>query len=348
MSMKHERSRDRFRLPEPVNQNIPGRRKRMLRFSVAPLALFVAVTQVAPAYATIDNTVTASGTAPGSVAVQVQATETVDVVDDAPAITVLKAVSFANPGDDADGDGLADAGDVVTYTYTVTNSGNVTLTDVSVADVHDGAGTAPTVAVPTVVTTDAGSAPAGTLNDSSDTVTGDGNWDVLGPGDVITFTSTYTVVAADLAAAGGGTGTGFSGNAEPDGFIDNTATASGSYDDGSGPTVVTDSDTRNIELDIAPSLQISKVADDDTNVVAGQTVTYTYTVTNNGNVPISGITLSDEHKGVVGALTPAFSSFTTNTGSTNSGNTITVLQPGDVAVYTATYVVTQSDVDNLQ
>ena len=97
-----------------------------------------------------------------------------------------------------------------------------------------------------------------------------------------------------------------------------------------------------------PQLSITKTADDDTEVAAGQTITYTYVVTNTGNVPISGITLSDEHKGVVGALTPAFSSFTTNTGSTNSGNTITVLQPGDVAVYTATYTVTQTDVDTLQ
>ena len=68
-------------------------------------------------------------------------------------------------------------------------------------------------------------AAAGTLNDSTDTITGDGAWDKLGPGDVITFTSSYTVVAGDLNSAGGGTGTGFSGGAEPDGYLDNTATA---------------------------------------------------------------------------------------------------------------------------
>ena len=36
-------------------------------------------------------------------------------------------------------------GEVVTYTYVVTNTGNVTLTAVSVSDVHSGAGTVLTV-----------------------------------------------------------------------------------------------------------------------------------------------------------------------------------------------------------
>ncbi len=348
MNNETELPRSPLRPRRAANDNITRAGKRMLRFSAAPLALFVAVSQVAPAYATIDNTITVSGTAPGSVAVNATDTENVDVVDDAPAVTVVKAISFAAPGDDADGDGKADAGDLVTYTYTVTNSGNVTLSDVAVSDAHDGAGTAPAVVVPVSVTTDNGSAGAGTLNDSTDTITGDGDWDKLGPGDVITYSSTYTVVAADINTAGGGSGTGFSGSAEPDGYLDNTATVTSSYNDGTGAVAVTDTDTRSIELDITPSLLVSKVADVTTNVVAGTTVTYTYTVTNAGNVPITGVTLSDEHKGVVGALTPAFGSFTTNTGSTNTGNTITLLQPGDVAVYTATYVVTQDDVDNLQ
>ncbi|MCB0137905.1 MAG: hypothetical protein KDD75_22565, partial [Caldilineaceae bacterium] len=238
----------------------------------------VAMSQIAPAYATIDNTVTVSGTAPGGATITASATENVDVQDDAPSIQVVKSVAFA-PGGDVDGDGKADAGDTLAYTYTVTNTGNVTVTSVAVTDAHDGVGTAPVVAVPTTVTTDNGTVAAGTLNDSIDTVTGDGNWDVLGPGDVITFTASYMVVSGDITGLGGGTGTGLSGNAEPDGFLDNTATVTASYDDGTGAVSVTDSDTRNIQLDIAPSLAITKVADDDTDVVAGQTITYTYTVT---------------------------------------------------------------------
>jgi uncharacterized repeat protein (TIGR01451 family) len=80
-------------------------------------------------------------------------------------------------------------------------------------------------------------------------------------------------------------------------------------------------------------------------------ITYTYTVRNDGNVPLTAITLGDVHNGnngVPGTLTPVFQSFTVNTGSTNTGNTINTLQPGDEAIYTATYVVRQADIDNRQ
>lgn len=336
------------RLPAKGGRPASSRLKKLLMLSVAPLAMAAVLWQVIPAFATIDNTVTVSGTSPGGATVTGTDTENVDVADDTPSISIVKAISFAAPGDDADGDGKADAGDKVTYTYTVTNSGNVSLAGVAVSDAHDGAGTAPVVALPTSVTTDNGSAGAGTLNDSTDTITGDGAWDKLGPGDVITFTSTYTVVGADVNTAGGGTGTGFSGQAEPDGYIDNTATATSSYNDGTGNVAVSDTDTRSIELDIQPSLLISKAADDATNVVAGQVITYTYTVTNAGNVPITNVTLADTHKGTPGALTPAFSSWTVQNGSTVTGNTINTLEPGSVAVFTASYTVTQSDVDTLQ
>ena len=40
--------------------------------------------------------------------------------------------------------GVADVGDIVTYYYDVTNTGNVTISSISVADVHGGSGTPPT------------------------------------------------------------------------------------------------------------------------------------------------------------------------------------------------------------
>lgn len=348
MSKELEHGRGMYSLPPATATSRWPSAKRLLLLSTAPLALLIGIWQVVPAFATIDNTVTVTGTTPGGGTATNTDTENVDVANDAATVSIVKAISFAAPGDDVDGDGRADVGDKVTYTYTVTNSGNVSLANVTVTDAHDGVGTAPVVAIPVSVTTDNGSAPAGTLGDSTDTVTGDGDWDKLGPGDVITFSSTYTVVSGDLNGAGGGTGTSFTGAAEPDGYLDNTATASSTYDDGTGPVTVTSNDTRSIQLDIQPSLLISKAADDTTDVTAGQLITYTYTVTNNGNVPITNVTLADTHKGVVGALTPAFSSWTTNTGSSVTGNTITLLEPGDVAVFTATYTVIQSDVDNLQ
>jgi uncharacterized repeat protein (TIGR01451 family) len=326
---------------------------RRLRQSAAPLALLFALMQVAPAYASIDNTVTVTATAPDGSTLSPTGSATVTVVAAAPAITVLKSVSFpAGAGGDVNGNGKADAGDTIHYSYTVTNTGNVSLADVTVGDAHDGVGGALTIVVPTVVTTDSGSAAAGTLGDSTDGSTADAKWDKLGPGDVITFTSSYSVVPGDVTGGGGG-----------DGNLDNTATASGTFTSGGTTTTASATGTatvplhasmmyaRNlltVPLNVAPNLSVTKVADKTSNLAAGDLVTYTYTVTNTGNVPLTNITLSDTFKGVVGGLVPAFQSFTTDTGSTHTGNTITLLQPGDVAVYTATYTVTQSDVDTLQ
>lgn len=348
--IKHDsiEQQGRALLRESAKQIRRSETSKMRRISAGSMAMAVAAMQIVPAFATIDNTVTVGGFGPGGVPVGGSATENVDVVNDAAAVTVVKAATFAIPADDVDGDGKADAGDKITYTYAVTNSGNVTVRDVKVADAHDGVGTAPAIVVPITVTTDAGTIPLGTVNDSVDPVTGDGDWDRLGPGDVITFTSTYTVVVADITGAGGGTGTGLSTNPEPDGFLDNTATASATYNDGVTTVTVSDTDTRNFILDVTTQLLITKMADDVTDVIAGQLITYTYTVTNNGNTPLTSITLADTHNGIPGSLTPGFVSFTTNTGSTNTGNLINILQPGDVAQYTATYIVTQADVDNRQ
>jgi uncharacterized repeat protein (TIGR01451 family) len=318
---------------------------KMRRISAGSLAMVMAAAQVIPAFASINNTVTASGTAPGNVAVNGSAGANVGVVTAAPSITVVKTAFFKVPADDINGDGLADVNDKISYTYLVTNTGNVTVHSVGITDANDGVGTAPAIIVPTVVTTDAGTLAAGTQNDSTDSVTTDTAWENLGPGDAITFESSYTVVAGDITGAGGGTGVGLSGINEPDGYLDNTVTASASYTNGATTTTVTAEDTANKQLKINNELQITKTPDITTGVTAGTTVTYTYVVTNNGNTPITGIVLHDTHNGVLDALTPAFQSFTTNTGSTNSGNTITLLQPGDVAVYTATYVVQQSDID---
>jgi len=68
--------------------------------------------------------------------------------------------------------GKADVGDVITYSYAVTNTGNVTLSNVSVADVHSGTGSPP-VPAPAVVAT-------------------------LAPAATATFTASYQVTQADV------------------------------------------------------------------------------------------------------------------------------------------------------
>jgi hypothetical protein len=315
---------------------------RKLRPWSGPLAVLITMAGAISAYASVDNSVTVKGTAPSGPVngVTNTATESVDVQDAAPAVQVVRSWAFVpGPTGDVNGNGLVDAGDQIVYSYAVHNNGNVTLQNVTANDVHDGTGGPLSLIVPTSVTTDNGSAPAGTLGDSTDAAgPPDGDWDILGPNDFITFTSApYTVTPGDLTAP-----------TTADSDIDGTVTASGTYA-GVTPTVpVSGTGSAAVPLNLAPSLLVAKAASSDTNVAAGTVITYTYTVTNNGNVPITNVTLEDTHKGVLNALTPTFASWVTNTGSTNTGNVINTIAPGDQATFTATYTVTQADVDTLQ
>ncbi|MEL7189661.1 MAG: hypothetical protein AAGK17_08945 [Pseudomonadota bacterium] len=91
----------------------------------------------------------------------------------------------------ADDDTLRVAGDTIIYTYTVTNTGGVIVRDITIDDVHNGSGPAP-VPQDEALLTDV--APFG---DSTDAAM-NGSWDVLAPGDSVTFTGTYTVTPDDI------------------------------------------------------------------------------------------------------------------------------------------------------
>jgi large repetitive protein len=135
--------------------------------------------------------------------------------------------------------------------------------------------------------------------------------------------------------------------------ITNSAVARGTYatpdDTTSGPSVV------NVPVTTgAPSLNITKAASDTTDVVAGQVITYTYTVVNNGTVSINGISIGDVHNGAGSDPTPAGETLSADNGvngdSTDaaSDGTWDSLAPGDIITFTSTYTVQQTDVDLLQ
>ena len=84
-------------------------------------------------------------------------------------------------------------GQVITYTYTITNTGNQTISAIKLSDSHDGSGPAPAPDPDTATLTD--NAPTG---DSNNDTTGDGEWDALAPGDVLTVTGTYTITQNDV------------------------------------------------------------------------------------------------------------------------------------------------------
>jgi large repetitive protein len=100
----------------------------------------------------------------------------------APQLTILKTPSTFGP---------VPVGTVITYTYTVTNSGNVAMTGVSVSDVHNGSGVFTGPGNESLLTDVA------PLGDSTDAAI-NGSWDTLAPGDILTFTATYVVTQNDV------------------------------------------------------------------------------------------------------------------------------------------------------
>jgi Calx-beta domain len=89
-----------------------------------------------------------------------------------PILTLNKTWSFAIPAHDVNGNGVADVGDIITYNYAVANTGNVTVTNVNISDIHLGAGTLSAISPLSVAT--------------------------LNPGAATNFTSTYLTVQGDI------------------------------------------------------------------------------------------------------------------------------------------------------
>lgn len=312
---------------------------RVRKLLVIGSALSLALANTNAAWATIDNTVTATGTSPGGSAGDITATadESVDVQNAGPALVVTKTSSDSNVG----------AGDTVTYTYTVTNTGNITLNNVSLSDSHDGAGAPVTPVFVSSPLTD-----NDTSGDSTD-AGGDAIWDVLAPLDVVTWEATYDVVQGDINNNGGG-----------DGDIDNTVTASATPAAGTLGGTLTASLGVTLEAQNA-SLSVSKIAillngspladPDVANAVVNDVITYEYVVTNNGNLPITDVSLSDDVTSNAGATdptptmvaSPLTDNDTTGDSTDDSADQVwDVLAPLDSVTYRATYTVTQQDVDN--
>lgn len=282
-------------------------------------------------------------------ATEVDATddESVDVVEGAPALAIVKTAT--DPTIDAVGSQLdrTDAGDTITYTFVITNEGNVTLTGVTPDD--DG---------PTFN----GEAGTGTL--SAFTVAGSDPAEAtatLAPGESETFTAVYTL--SDLDVYHAADTIDLVGDAKK--LVVNTAAAVGVTPQNVDFTGL-ETDDAAVAVEPFPEIDLVKLAVlDDTNgeiadqAEEGETITYTYTVTNTGNVPLSNISVADIHEAAnlpAGSVTseellassPQLQSGTS--GDVSSDDTAndgvwTLLQPEDVVVFTYVHTVTQTEVD---
>ena len=300
--------------------------------SVSSLALLTAMGSVTPTWATIDNSAVAVGTfaaaddttsAPSTASVPVLTNRDITIVK-----TVFTAPSIAAGADPA----VTDAGDSVVYRYTITNNGSTTENNVIPID------TGPTFDGETAVSS------LSAFTEVTGVGAGTGDAATLAPGETVVFEADYTFAELDILNAAGVT----------DG-VSNIATASSDEIPASPP-----SPPALTTIPAVPELEVVKVAvlNDETVAdgfaEAGETITYTYTVTNTGNVALTNVGIQDTHEGVLltGASLPVGETITTeglagpsDIGTANDG-VIDTLEAGAVATFTVTLTVTQDEVDD--
>ncbi len=245
-------------------------------------------------------------------------------VDDVVAAICEKATPDVDPGltksgvfNDENGDGLAQPGETITYSYSVTNPAETDLIDIAVtekAGTFTGTGTLPT---PTYVSGD-------------EDVDGDGDAPDLAFGSAgsVAFTSTYTITQADVDA---GEVTS-QAQADASDTIGNTGSVD-SDDTDDSTDVDSDSDGKPDDLTVtalpqSASLELTKLSSFKDESAVGATINYTFKVENTGNVTITNVDVTD-------AL------------ATMSGGPIASLAPGekDSTTFAATYDLVQADLD---
>ena len=209
---------------------------------------------------TVLNTATVAGTSPDGI--------TVTDTDDALTELALEPGILLEKTSEPSIRTNAQAGDVVPFLFTVTNTGNCTLTDFAVEDALEGISD---------VLID--------WSSSSDESTGE---DTLAGGESVTGEAFYTLTQEDIDR----------------GKIVNTACVTASDPDG---TIVRSDDEASVLLPENGEIEIVKESAGgiDENTVAGDTVHYIFTVTNTGNVTLTDVSITDDLPGL-GIITYAW------------------------------------------
>lgn len=245
------------------------------------------VTQADVDAGTLSNTATVSGLPDGSTTPVTSGGSTATLpFQPKPGLSLVKSGALEK-GE------AGDVGDTIDYTFALTNTGNVTESNVAVTDKLAG------------------------LSGISYAWPDAANPGTLPPGSVATGSASYTITQADVDA----------------GSVVNTATVSGtdpagdSTTGGGGTTVPTDTAKPGLSL-----VKTGALKDGETGKV-GDTVDFSFRVTNSGNVTETGVSVADQLPGL---------SALSYTWPGADG----VLAPGQTATATAAYVLSQRDVDS--
>ncbi len=233
-------------------------------------------------HGSISDQGTASATPPTGPALSNSSEVVTVAASQAPALSLVKS---------ADPETVDSVGDEVEYTFTVTNTGNVSVRNLAIAEgAFSGSGALSAI-----------TCPAGTI----------------APAAIVTCTATYPVTQADLTA----------------GSISNTATATAATF--GGASVASADSTAVVDVDQVASLSLVKSATpsgaDAYN--AGQVISYSFVVTNTGNVPVTGIAVNEVE-------------FTGSEGLPAVTCPATALDPAQQMTCTASYELSQDDVDS--
>ncbi len=222
-------------------------------------------------------------------------------LSDTPKLVVANSVSGTS---DQNHNGLTDAGDMITYGVRVTNTGTSTTADVTVAESAAGA------TVSAVALTCDAPEPASIV-----------------PGESLGCTGSYTITPSDVDT--------------PAATVTATATAAGTSRAGAGRPVEGPAATTSTRLtqdgELAAQLAPGALADTngDGRTDAGDTLTYSATVTNSGTVTLTA----------VGATLTLAAPAGPAPAPECSPATPASLAPGAQLTCTAAYTLTQSDVD---
>ncbi|NJK71485.1 MAG: hypothetical protein HC932_04535, partial [Thermales bacterium] len=228
--------------------------------------------------------------------------------------TALDKVATFN---DENSDSLAQPGETMTYTYTVTNTGITDVVDVVLTE--DAASF-----------TGTGTLPAPVYVSGDENVDGENDNPDLANGSTgsIVYTADYILTQADIDA----------GIVSNQAFVvaddGNGLTIIDFSDDPSDPTTGNDPTITNLpQSDELSLIKLGMFVDFNTNNSAevGEPVNYTFTVENTGNTTLTNVTIDD--------LLP---------GLNIVGGPIASLNPGQIdnTTFTATYQITQNDIDN--